>query len=194
MKQYPTQKQIKALLDYNPLTGSFIWKQRPFEAFKKGIYQERDWINWNKRYAGTPAGCLNSDGYVAIRINGVLCWGHRVAYIYMYGSAPKNDIDHINRNTIDNRIVNLRDVYRSQNMQNSALQQNNSSGVRGVSFNRQRDKWESYITLDTRRRRLGLFKDFDDAVKARYEAEIKYGFTEMNEESTAFTHLQAVQL
>lgn len=84
----------------------------------------------------------------------------------------KFDIDHINHNTVDNRKNNLRIVTRSQNQMNTKLRSNNTSGVKGVS--KQDNKWKVSIQVNKESKYIGLFDNFDDAVKARKNAEKKY--------------------
>lgn len=75
---------------------------------------------------------------------------------------------------IDNRKSNLEIVTRSQNNMNSALSINNNSGVTGVTWDSQQQKWRAKITKDYKRIELGMFKNFDEAVKARKDAEKQY--------------------
>lgn len=86
-------------------------------------------------------------------------------------------IDHRNRNNLDNRKANLRICTKSQNSMNRGLQANNTSGYRGVSFNKVCKKWEAYIKLDGKRRRLGLYKNKEKAAKA-YDGEANKLFGE----------------
>lgn len=85
-------------------------------------------------------------------------------------------IDHIhgNKTRNDNRKSNLRTATPSQNTMNKPLLKNNTSGVTGVSWNKRKGEWESYITIDGKRKGLGYFSNFDDAVAARKDAEEKY--------------------
>lgn len=85
-------------------------------------------------------------------------------------------IDHIhgNKTRNDNRKSNLRIATPSQNMMNKPLLKNNTSGITGVSWNKRKGKWESYITIDNKRKGLGYFTNFDDAIEARKAAEKKY--------------------
>jgi hypothetical protein len=86
----------------------------------------------------------------------------------------KIEIDHIKHNKLDNRKSELRIVTKSQNMQNQSLNSSNTSGVKGVSFYKKTSKWRAYIQLNKKFIHLGLFVNFDDAVKARKNAENKY--------------------
>src|SRR3990167_3120706 len=104
-----SQQRLKELLSYNPNTGEFT------RLVATGIH------GCNK--AGVVVGCLSdhpTQGYILIRVNndGILYRAHRLAWLYVYGFWPPADIDHINGNRSDNRIVNLRSVTRSQNLQN----------------------------------------------------------------------------
>ena len=88
-------------------------------------------------------------------------------------------VDHINHNDkknrgLDNRKCNLRLVTRSQNGQNSMTSIRNTSGVKGVSWNKKNQKWKAYISVNKLKIELGWFENKNDAIKARKEAEIKY--------------------
>ena len=172
--QYPTQKEIKQLLEYNQNTGCFLWKSRESSSF---AYSSRGNAckTWNSRFAGKRAGCVNR-GYLIIRINEINYQAHKLAYIYVYGEAPNDDIDHINRNTKDNRICNLRSVSRSDNLINNPILSNNTSGIRGVSFDKRLKKWHAYIKKNYKRINLGLFEDIKEATLARKTAEKNLGF------------------
>ena len=80
-------------------------------------------------------------------------------------------VDHINRNTLDNRKCNLRIVTQFQNNQN---QSHNTSGKVGVSFCKQNRKYKAYIKVNGKQISLGYYKYFNDAVKARIKGERKY--------------------
>jgi len=179
-REYPSQQAIKSVLNYNPETGIFTWLPR-----------END-TQFNGNYAGNVAG-TNTSRYVIICINKKHYQAHILAWIYVYGAKPEGDLDHKDRNKKHNWIDNLRPATRSQNMRNYLLCKNNLSGVRGVTWNRQNFRWEAHIKVDKFDYHLGSFKDFDEAVSVRYEAEIKHGFTEMNEESTAQQRMVAIQ-
>lgn len=110
--------------------------------------------------------CINQ-GYVIDR-NGILL--HR-----LLTNAPKDrDVDHINHNKLDNRKCNLRIVFDYENMWNQKLAKNNTSGVTGVNFNKQKNKWIARIAVNGEEIYLGSFDVFEDAFKARKKAEEKY--------------------
>ena len=83
-------------------------------------------------------------------------------------------VDHKNGNKSDNRKENLRVASLSQNSQNHKLYKNNKSGVSGVRFNKDRNKWEASITYHKKAIFLGRFMDFNEAVNARKRAEDIY--------------------
>ena len=112
-----TQNYLRQLLDYNPDTGIFRWS--------KNICRPRC-------TPGAVAGCLRPDKRWMIRIDGILYNAHRLAWIYMTGVSPSNEIDHINRVRNDNRWCNLREATRSQNQLNVPRQ--NATGFMRVDY------------------------------------------------------------
>lgn len=142
-----TAYKIRSFLKYNQDTGTFIWNER------RGVRKE-----WNTRYAGTVAGYLNQyNGYINIRIGVRNYRANRLAWLYMTGEWPNEEIDHINGDRSDNRMANLRAATRSQNSANRGLGSNNSSGLKGVSRITRNGKWQSGIFGGRQRRHLGVF-------------------------------------
>jgi len=142
--------KLKQHLGYNPDTGLFV------------------------RYStGDVAGHQNSDGYVYIRIFGKRYLAHRLAWFYVHGQWPV-EIDH--KDTIKNHnwISNLRPSTRSQNMSNIGLPKHNSSGIKGVCWDKTNEKWLASIQVDKKFKNLGRFKDKGEAIKVRRKAEIQY--------------------
>lgn len=150
-----TQQILKSLLTYDPTTGLFTYaKARP------------------RVKVGAVAGHLHKGhGYIQIKVNGKLYLAHRLAWLYTYGVWPSDQLDHINRDRTDNRLINLREVTQAQNCQNRPLQSNATSGVKGVTWNKVLHKWHARISLNGRRFHVGWFLTKDDAVKARLAAE-----------------------
>jgi len=171
-----TQEELKKLLSYNPETGVFTWRERDRKLFQC----DRSWKTWNSRYSEKEAGgeMNNSSGkkYLSISIFKKPYLSHRLAWLYMSGSFPDNEIDHINGDGRDNRFKNLRDVTRSENLKNARLHSNNSSGVVGVCWNKNAKKWMSHIMVDYNSIHLGYFGDWFEAICTRKSAEVKYGF------------------
>lgn len=128
-----SQESLKSVLDYYPETGEFLWREKP-------ELRHYD-VGWNKCFAGKRAGC-NSGRYQAIRLpDGKLYRSHRLAWLYIHGWLP-DIIDHINRDRMDNRIANLRPADKLTNGANRGPNRNCRSGVKGVSWSEQRQKWE----------------------------------------------------
>lgn len=144
-----SQKRLRELLLYSPERGFFTWK-----------------ITKGKIKANSIAGTLHRDGRRQIQIDGRIYKEHRLAWFYVYGYMP-DELDHINRNAADNRLVNLRLCSHQENLLNRGKYRNNTSGFPGVSWDRRRGQWEAYARLDGRRKFIGRFDDFEKAVKAR---------------------------
>ena len=152
-KQKITQDRLKERLSYDAETGLFKWRGALAGCRSNGI-------------AGYKMPC----GYMQIRIDNRLYMSHHLAWLYINGCFPSKDIDHINRNRSDNRIVNLREVNRSENLINSSKSNRNTSGVKGVSWNKKREKWE--FQLKHKNKKLNGYHDsFADAVCNRLAIE-----------------------
>lgn len=87
---------------------------------------------------------------------------------------PELIVDHIKHNTLDNRKKSLRVVTKAQNCRNSKLHSNNTSGVTGVSYRKDTNKWTVRIVVDGKKINLGCYENLEDAKKARLIAEDKY--------------------
>lgn len=86
------------------------------------------------------------------------------------------DVDHMNRNRLDNRRSNLRQASRSQNNINSKIAHTNTSGYKGVNFHKSTGKWRAYISQSGKQIYLGLFSTIDQAASARRNKAIElYG-------------------
>ena len=178
MKKEITQELVKEFLDYNPETGVFTWKERDIKYFKeskkggiKNFTPEWSQKKWNTRYAGQVAGCEKPDGYRIINIFKQRNYAHRLAWLYIYGEWPKQDIDHIDGNPRNNRISNLRDISRSLNGQNQKKAQKRSkSGLLGACWCPRDEVWVSQIFADGRRHFLGNFQDKYSAHEAYIQA------------------------
>lgn len=112
--------------------------------------------------------------------NGYLKSRNKDRDVYLHRHLMKEDlqenlvVDHINGNPKDNRKENLRVTTQGQNSYNHKKRNNNTSGVTGVCFNKNKMKWQATIKYNKKQIFLGYFKEFDDAVKTRKEAEEKY--------------------
>jgi hypothetical protein len=95
---------------------------------------------------------------------------HYKLHILIMGKKDSLEIDHINRDKLDNRKSNLRFVTHKENTFNQSVRVNNKSGIRGISYDSSRKKWIATIG----NRSLGRFKTKDEAIEARVKAEQDY--------------------
>ena len=114
--------------------------------------------------------CPMADGYAATHIDGKPIMVHR----FLMNPMPNELVDHINTNKMDNRICNLRLANKSENAYNSKKRSTNTSGTVGVYFRKDTQKWVAFIRNNYKKICLGCFKDKEDAIKARKEAEKIY--------------------
>lgn len=150
---------LRSIIKYDQITGVFTWRTRA----------DKD-ARWNNRFSGTVAGTTNANGYQVITIDRVRYTGHRLAWLYMTGSFPADQIDHINGNRQDNSISNLRPATNTENARNAAIGKNNTSGFKGVSFHKKAGKWSAQICVERRARYLGLFETPEEAHAAYLSA------------------------
>lgn len=143
-----SQQYLKEVFDYNPDTGVFKRKK----AFS------------NRSKVGEVLRAKQAGGYVVININGRVYRAHRLAWMYVYGEWPEGDIDHINGVKDDNRLCNLREAERSQNLCNTRTPKTNTSGYKGVSWDATRGKWVAKLCLRNKQYPLGRFDNLEDAV------------------------------
>jgi hypothetical protein len=88
-------------------------------------------------------------------------------------AGDKRQVDHKNRNGLDNRRSNLRIASHAQNMQNRGLDKHNRSGYRGVSWEKRWQRWRAVIQVDGRQQHIGHFKNIEEAASAVAEARAK---------------------
>lgn len=173
MIQLPETSLLYRLLFYDADTGQFVWLARPREMFQS----DRIFNSWNAKLAGQIAGVASKrDGYLRIGLLGKDYLSHRLAWKMHFGTDPTGQIDHIDGVRTNNRIANLRDVTNAENQRNAKRPLNNTSGVVGVAWHAQRQKWRARITVDGVTRSLGLFQSHSDATAARKTAETFFRF------------------
>jgi hypothetical protein len=153
-----TQERLKHLLLYDPDTGVFTWRNPT-----------------SKKYVlGDPVFSISRGGYLRVGLDKRRYLLHRLAWLYVHGVFPVVEIDHINQARTDNRLENLRLATRMQNAQNVLMRSNNKSGVKGVSWDVDRQRWRAQINIDGKRRYLGLFDSVEGAGAAYNAAASKH--------------------
>ena len=167
-----TQEIVRELLDYNPDTGALTWKSRD----RKWFTSDHACQSWNTRYAGKSAfKAIDGDGYKHGAIFNKKYTAHRIIWLWMTGEWPDPEVDHENHNRTDNCWKNLSEKDDNGQTRNHSLNCNNTSGQVGV-CKIPDGRWKMQITDNEGRRHWYFFKTFDEAVAARKEAEIKYGY------------------
>ena len=159
-KELPSPELLRQLLRYDPDTGKLYWKERTSNRIK----------------IGEEASTVNAYGYVVIGVLKHRLPAHRIAWAIYYNEWPTQEVDHINGDRSDNSIKNLRNVSSVQNKQNTKIYSTNTSGAHGVAYNKQNKNWRVRITVNKQIIEIGSFRNLDDAIAARKEAEAKYGF------------------
>ena len=168
-----TQDRLKQLFHYRE-DGMLIWRIRTNSSCK----------------VGGVAGYKHSSGYLIAQIDGKQYKNHRLVWLWHYGYYPEHEIDHINRNRADNRIENLREATRTCNSRNSSIPCTNTSGVKGVYWNKWEQKWCAKITIAGKNFSLGYHNEFLEAVCHRLAAEQAEGWAGCDSSSPAYKYVQ----
>lgn len=178
-KPLPSQEVLRQLLDYDPATGLFTWKERDLEWFPSGAQsQKHNAAIWNGKNAGKPAFTTKlSTGYMSAGLLGVTRTAQRVAWKWMTGEEA-DTVDHINGDKADNRWSNLRSVPHAINGRNCKRSKNNTTGINGIGVDKRNGRWTAAIHVNYRKKYLGSFHCLGQAVRARRAAEKAHGFHE----------------
>jgi hypothetical protein len=152
-----TPERLRELICYDPEAGIFTWVKASGRRVK----------------VGNRAGSFNTSiGYRVIGVDGVRYYEHRLAWMWMTGAWPAQDIDHINCNKADNRWANLREATMAQNIANVGSWRHGTSGLKGAHWSKAANRWSSRIGGQ----HLGLFDTKEDAHAAYVKAaEEKFG-------------------
>jgi len=160
MHSYYLQLILKDVLNYSEQTGIFTWK-----------------INRGKVKTGDIAGTLVKSGnytYQGIRLFGKRYSAHRLVWLWVYGRWPMGEIDHINHNTLDNSILNLREGTKAFNQQNQIAAHKDSVGkVLGVSRSDSKNRFRARIQIAGKEVSLGSFGSKEEAHSAYLKAKRK---------------------
>lgn len=173
-----TYSDVSRLLRADFETGKLFWLPRTPDLFSGAAWSdEHSCNNWNAAHAGQEAfTALDGYGYLHGRIFDRPYKAHRIIWLLHTGDWPAMHLDHINGNRADNSIANLRAVTRTENMMNTRIRSDNTSGVVGVCWDGSRGKWLATICVARKYRHLGRFDDLDEAIAVRKAAEIEMGF------------------
>lgn len=155
----PSPERLREIIDYDPAEGTFRWA-----VSRRGARK------------GDPCGRICQFGYREIGVDYGLYRANMIAWAIMTGQWPDKDVDHINRVKSDNRWFNLRIANRSQNNGNEGLRTTNTSGRKGVVWDKDRRKWRAQIGVGGKVRNLGRFDKIEDAAAAYDKAAMEgYG-------------------
>lgn len=139
-----SQKRARELFKY--VNGNLFWRHSQNNQIK----------------AGDLCGYIGNYGYRFVGVDGRRCAVHRIIFILNFGYAPE-EVDHIDGDTFNNNKDNLRACSRAQNTQNAKIRKDNTSGVKGVDWNKASKKWRGRITAFGVTKNLGLFDKIKDA-------------------------------
>lgn len=159
-----TQEYLKSKIFYDPESGKFYRRE-----YNGQIGNEITTICEYKK---------SKKFYFRFMLNYKIYLAHRLAFLYMTGRLPDDQVDHINGDGLDNKWMNLREVSHNENSKNRKLNSNNTSGICGVTWSKAREKWTVQISVNGSRKTLGYFDSLTEAKNRREDANKIYGFHE----------------
>lgn len=146
----PALEEVKKWIDYDPQTGLFTWRKSS-----------------GSKKAGSEAGGVDAYGYRRIRIGRTKYQAQRLAWLIATGQDPEDfHVDHIDSNPSNNAIANLRLATHSQNACNRAAPATNTSGYKGVTWKKSKNKWNAQIMINYKKKNLGYFNTPEEAYAA----------------------------
>jgi hypothetical protein len=170
-KEMPPQEYLKECFNYDPSTGHLIWKTRPVEHFKT----KQAWSRWNNKYSSCRADHVAPDNRHYTGIANKRYLAYRVIWKLIYGNSPEF-IDHIDRDSKNNKLNNLRMATRADNQHNTVAQQNSKTGLKGVSWAKHAKKFTAQIYTEGKAKSLGYFSTPQEAHNAYCEtAKVQHG-------------------
>ena len=156
-KIHISHSRLLEILSYEPCTGEFRWKVAPAKRVR----------------VGSIAGCENQDVRV-ISIDYIKYQAHRLAWLYVHGAVDDGlVIDHINGDTLDNRISNLRQVTRAINLRNMK-----GRVTKGAVWSKREQRWVARYYINGKRTEVGRYRTREEAIEAYRGATKDLGFTE----------------
>ena len=147
---------FREFMRYDPESGLVVWVKKPTTR--------------SPVKPGKEVGSFESNGYRQVHVywsgerRGFMV--HRICWYLFYGTWPELPIDHINRDKGNNQLSNLRLATPGLNGRNKNLLPNNTSGRRGVHWDKREGKWKGQVTLHNKQKHLGYFDDLDEAAEA----------------------------
>ena len=153
-----TAERLREVLAYDPDTGVFVWRVPPV----------------NQVRAGDVAGGIMGAGYLVITIDRKKHYSHRLAWLYVHGAWPIEEIDHIDMLRTNNKLSNLREATVTQNNVNRPVHSNNKSGTKGVRATKNGERWSARIGVSGRTIDLGCYNTKEEAGAAYAEAARRY--------------------
>jgi HNH endonuclease/AP2 domain len=147
-----TQEELKSQLHYD---------------IDSGLFTRISIIPFSHAKVGDISNCIDkSTGYARVMVNHKIYQAHRLAWLYMTGEMPKEQVDHINCIKFDNRWFNLRLATNAENHKNRKKQINNKSGYKGVSLKKASNKYIAQATLNGKKIHIGTFDNAEQASEA----------------------------
>jgi hypothetical protein len=153
-----TQARLRELFDYDPHTGSLTWKRRTS----------------NRVTPNGTAGTITPDGRVVVRVDGQTYRAHRLIWLWMTGSWPEKLVDHIDCNASNNSWDNLREATNQENLLNRGANKNNTTGLKGVTYDKRTGRWSAQIKHNRKNFFLGRFKTPEQAHQAYVSAVVRF--------------------
>jgi len=147
-----TQERLMEVVVYDPAKGTFKRKCEPSRRHPNGRVKN--------------TGTRTTKGYISIFVDGSKYLAHRLAWLYMTGDCPQDQIDHIDKNPGNNAWRNLREANNSQNQANTGVRKDNRVGLKGAHYFSKTGQWTSRIRANGEDRFLGYFETPEQAHKA----------------------------
>ena len=153
-----TQERLKELFSYDADTGYLT-----------------NLVNRGPAKQGDRAGGLHiSSGYLRVRVDSKLYREHRLIWLLVHGSFPKDQIDHINGVRNDNRLCNLREATKQQNAYNRCVPADNTSGFKGVTCRKSVGDYRARIGVNGEMKHIGYYTTPEEANEAYCKASANY--------------------
>jgi hypothetical protein len=153
-----TKDRANEVFDY--VNGELYWKHKTISR------------NRVSKKGGLKAG-YTTHGYLRLQVDKVKYYNHQIIFLMHNGYIP-DCIDHIDGNTLNNSIENLRVANKSSNACNSKMREDNTSGHRNVVWHKKSNKWAARVQINSKSKHLGVFDDFEFACFVADEARLKY--------------------